>query len=80
VDAAGRLQLPREYLEQFNIKRRVLIETTTEGILIRKPEGEHHSGDGSSSSNEQATAEVEVAQVPSSWSRIWQRVKSRIVR
>ena len=31
LDAAGRVQLPREYLEQFNIKRRVTIETTAEG-------------------------------------------------
>src|SRR5215212_9652039 len=37
VDAAGRLQIPREYLEQFNIRRRVQVELTEEGILIRPP-------------------------------------------
>ncbi len=45
VDAAGRLQIPREYLEQFNIRRRVQVELTEEGILIRPPEKEHHSHD-----------------------------------
>ncbi len=35
LDSAGRLQVPREYLEQFNIKRRVFVEMTDEGILIR---------------------------------------------
>src|SRR6185503_5655213 len=34
LDGAGRVQIPREYLEQFEIKRRVLIEATDEGILI----------------------------------------------
>ena len=31
VDAAGRLQIPREYLEQFNIRRRVQVELTEQG-------------------------------------------------
>jgi putative ABC transport system ATP-binding protein len=35
LDSAGRLQVPREYLEQFNIQRRVHLEPTEEGILIR---------------------------------------------
>jgi putative ABC transport system ATP-binding protein len=78
VDAAGRLQLPREYLEQFNIKRRVLIETTTEGILIRKPEGEHQSGERVSSSTEQATPESDAAQVISNWSKLWMYLKSKV--
>ncbi|HJS20408.1 MAG TPA: ABC transporter ATP-binding protein, partial [Anaerolineales bacterium] len=42
LDGAGRLQIPREYLEEFGIRRRVLIETTSDGILIRRPNGEHH--------------------------------------
>lgn len=80
LDAAGRVQLPREYLEQFNIKRRVLIETTTEGILIRRPEGEAHSGEQGASSTEQFETEEEALQVPSRWSTLWQSVKSRFVR
>jgi ABC-type lipoprotein export system ATPase subunit/bifunctional DNA-binding transcriptional regulator/antitoxin component of YhaV-PrlF toxin-antitoxin module len=35
LDSAGRLQVPREYLEQFNIQGRVRIEAVEEGILIR---------------------------------------------
>ncbi len=35
LDAAGRLQIPREYLERFAIQRRVFVETVDDGILIR---------------------------------------------
>jgi ABC-type lipoprotein export system ATPase subunit len=82
LDSAGRLQIPREYLEQFHIKRRVQMEMTEEGILIRPPEGNHHSQDSSLSSSEQITAEAErdALQVSSSWSKIWQSLKSRFGR
>jgi ABC-type lipoprotein export system ATPase subunit len=64
LDSAGRVQLPREYLEEFSIKRRVTIETTPEGILIRRPEGEGHSGDHGSSSVEQVESEEAAERVP----------------
>jgi len=80
LDAAGRLQIPREYLEEFEIKRRVLIETTAEGILIRKPEGHHQSVEHGTSSGEHAQAEREVLQSPSSWSKMWQSVKSKFTK
>lgn len=35
LDSAGRLQVPREYLEQFNIQGRVHLEAVEDGILIR---------------------------------------------
>ena len=35
LDSAGRLQVPREYLEQFNIQGRVHLEVVDGGILIR---------------------------------------------
>lgn len=35
LDSAGRLQVPREYLEQFNIQGRAQIEVVENGILIR---------------------------------------------
>lgn len=35
LDSAGRLQVPREYLEQFNIRERALLEVVKDGILIR---------------------------------------------
>lgn len=49
LDSAGRLQIPREHLEQFKIRRRVRLEVTEDGILIRPPE------------NEQAAPEAAVA-------------------
>ena len=76
LDAAGRLQIPREYLEQFDIKRRVLIETTDDGILIRKPEGNHHSGEHGVSAGEQVEAEEEAVQAPAKLSQVWESVKS----
>jgi putative ABC transport system ATP-binding protein len=39
LDAAGRLQVPREYLEQFGIGDRVTLDLTEEGILIRPVAG-----------------------------------------
>jgi putative ABC transport system ATP-binding protein len=38
-DSAGRLQVPREYLEQFDIGDRVTLEVAEEGILIRPVAG-----------------------------------------
>ena len=42
----------REYLEQFDI-RRVQVELTEQGILIRPPEKEHHTQDHVASSGDQ---------------------------
>jgi putative ABC transport system ATP-binding protein len=39
LDAAGRLQVPRQYLEQFDIGDRVTVEATEAGILIRPVAG-----------------------------------------
>jgi putative ABC transport system ATP-binding protein len=77
LDAAGRLQIPREYLEEFDIKRRVLIETTSEGILIRKPNGEHAGVEHGHSSGEQGQAELEPSHSSSSWSNLWQNLRSK---
>ncbi len=35
LDAAGRLQVPKDYLQQFGIRRRVQLELRDDGILIR---------------------------------------------
>lgn len=80
VDAAGRLQIPREYLEQFNIRRRVQVELTEAGILIRPPEREHHNHDHAASSTEQEAVEPDTVKVSSGLSRVWQNLKSRVVR
>jgi ABC-type lipoprotein export system ATPase subunit len=39
LDSAGRLQVPREYLEQLGIGDRVTLEMTDEGILLRPVAG-----------------------------------------
>jgi len=80
LDGAGRLQLPREYLEQFNIGRRVQLELTDEGILIRPPEKEHHSHDQISSTGEQPPDIERDADGSSRLLTIWQGLKSRFTR
>ena len=37
LDSAGRLSIPRDYLEHFHILRRVRLELVDDGILIRPP-------------------------------------------
>ena len=80
VDAAGRLQIPREYLEQFNIRRRVQVEVTEEGILIRPPAGEHPGHEHVLAHGEQELDEQEVRKGSSALWRIWQGLKARLVR
>jgi putative ABC transport system ATP-binding protein len=82
VDAAGRLQIPREYLEQFNIRRRVQVELTEEGILIRPPAREHdgHNQIPSPSEQEPDRAERKTMEVSSSLLKVWQSLKSRFRR
>lgn len=52
IDSAGRLHIPREYLEQFHIRRRVRMEMTEDGILIRPPLSDQYD---SQQSSEQST-------------------------
>ena len=80
VDAAGRLQIPREYLEQFNIRRRVQVELTDEGILIRPPAGEHPGHEHVPAHGEQEPVEHEVAAGSSALWRAWQGLKARLGR
>src|SRR5215207_8455368 len=82
LDSAGRVQLPREYLDQFQISRRVLIEATEEGILIRKPNGEHPSEEKGPLSGEPlpVEAEREVLQIQSRLTQIWERLRSKVIR
>jgi ABC-type lipoprotein export system ATPase subunit len=80
VDAAGRLQIPREYLEQFNIRRRVQVELTEQGILIRPPEREHHSHEHIASNSDQASVESGTVEVSSGLAKAWQSLKSRFAR
>ena len=40
LDSAGRLQVPKEFLERFSIKGRAKLEMTENGILVRSAAGE----------------------------------------
>ena len=81
VDAAGRLQLPREYLEQFNIRRRVMVELTDQGILIRPPEREHHSHEHVTSPGDERWTDTEhEVESSSALVKIWQSLRSRFAR
>ena len=44
LDSAGRLQVPREYLEQLSIGDRVTLDVKEEGILIRPVAGREAAG------------------------------------
>jgi putative ABC transport system ATP-binding protein len=80
VDAAGRLQIPREYLEQFNIRHRVQVQLTEEGILIRPPERDHYSHAHVASSGAPEPAESESAEGSSRLYKVWQSLKSHFRR
>jgi bifunctional DNA-binding transcriptional regulator/antitoxin component of YhaV-PrlF toxin-antitoxin module len=78
LDSVGRVQLPREYLEEFGINRRVTIETTEEGILIRKPDESHHQGEQGVLMDEQFEVKDEAVQSSLKLIRIWAGVLSGI--
>jgi hypothetical protein len=58
LDSAGRLQVPREFLEQFNIQGRVHLEALENGILIR-PAQSSSSGNPLRTPIDEDTVEVE---------------------
>ena len=80
LDSVGRVQLPREHLEEFGINRRVTIETTEEGILIRKPDESHHQGEQGVLMDEQfeVNAQRETVQSSSKLTQVWAGVLSGI--
>ena len=59
LDSAGRLQLPRDYLDHFHIKRRVRLEISEGGILIRPPKPEQVASEHTSGSSD----DVEVSEI-----------------
>jgi ABC-type lipoprotein export system ATPase subunit len=74
LDSAGRLQVPHEYLEQFNIRGRALLEVVEEGILIRPAIG-NDSNDHPSTQVEEIspeTKQVEVRGLRGWWTRLRQ--------
>jgi hypothetical protein len=73
LDSAGRLQVPREYLEQFKIQVRVHLEIVEEGILIR-PAAETDSNDRPGTRVEEISPETDQAERPGlrNW---WKRLR-----
>ena len=35
LDSAGRLQIPQEYLDQFGIRDRAIVEISDDGIIVK---------------------------------------------
>ena len=58
----------------------VRIETTEEGILIRRPDGDHHGEVKGASSGEEGAAGSEAQPIPSKLNQIWQTLKSKAAR
>jgi putative ABC transport system ATP-binding protein len=80
LDSAGRLQIPREHLEAFHIHRRVRMDLTEEGILLRAPESEQVSTEETiSSASEPAEPESppEFESLPG-WGSILKRTRKRL--
>jgi putative ABC transport system ATP-binding protein len=63
LDSAGRLQIPREHLERYKINRRVRIEETRRGILIRPPEEDTSAADAAAP----GTSEAAPPDAPAGW-------------
>ena len=74
LDSAGRLQVPHEYLEQFNIRGRVVLEIMEEGILIRPAIG-NDSNDRPDTQLEEISSETSQAELRGlrGW---WTRLRS----
>jgi ABC-type lipoprotein export system ATPase subunit/bifunctional DNA-binding transcriptional regulator/antitoxin component of YhaV-PrlF toxin-antitoxin module len=60
LDSAGRLHIPKEYLQHFNIRRRVSLEVVDDGILLR-PAGKAGAEADISQVETPATSEEEEA-------------------
>jgi ABC-type methionine transport system ATPase subunit len=73
LDSAGRLQIPKEFMEQLNIRGRVRLEVSDEGILILPVE---HIDNGLSA--EEAATELEEARKQSGFrgfiTRKWREI------
>jgi putative ABC transport system ATP-binding protein len=69
LDSAGRLSIPRDYLEHFHIRRRVRLEMVENGILIRPPAPEHSDADHkfATASGDNATQIMEKGRKSPSW-------------
>lgn len=74
LDSAGRLQIPKDYLKQVNIKSRVILELTDDGILIRPAGGD--AGHGASSAEALGRALADNKRASQSRTRLLDRIRS----
>jgi putative ABC transport system ATP-binding protein len=72
VDSAGRLQVPREFLEEFNIQGRVQLEVLEDGILIRpvRMNGSEKATRSQTGENESQGEKNEVKGLRGWWNRL----------
>jgi ABC-type lipoprotein export system ATPase subunit/bifunctional DNA-binding transcriptional regulator/antitoxin component of YhaV-PrlF toxin-antitoxin module len=82
LDSAGRVQIPREHLEQFHIRRRVRVEVTEEGILLRPPEGVQVSTEEAIPSASEPAVEEALPEFESlpGWMSAWRTTFRKIVQ
>ncbi len=69
VDRAGRLHIPHEYLDQFQIKGRAQVEVTADGILIRPTRQDRMEAEIAKPSTATTAAEQAINGTPSFWGR-----------
>jgi bifunctional DNA-binding transcriptional regulator/antitoxin component of YhaV-PrlF toxin-antitoxin module len=73
LDSAGRLQIPKDYLEKFDINGRAQLELTEEGILVRAaPQA------GSSQSAEELVTEMIQSKKLSRWQKLSVNLRQRL--
>ena len=81
LDSAGRLQVPKEHLEYFNIKGRARIELTEEGILILPaPQSAHTQAAETPVTDLVPGPETRGGHVASVFSYALQAVRNRVYR
>ncbi|MDE0181427.1 MAG: ABC transporter ATP-binding protein [Caldilineaceae bacterium] len=89
LDSVGRLQMPREYLENRGIGRRAVVQLVEDGILVRPtreqlaPAGDSAAADGEGSTVEggqAGLAAMDQDPIPTEgagwWRRLWRRSES----
>ncbi len=74
LDSAGRLQVPKDYLQQFGIQRRAQLELTEHGILIRPAS---HPDEAAQTDRLHPADDGMKAEAPRWWQRWLKRRKAR---
>ena len=80
LDSAGRLQVPRDYLQQHNIKGRARLEVTADGILIRAVtvnNGQAASSPHKNGDFHEEGVDVEAGKAAGGLRGWWQRVRGK---